>query len=122
MDINKIIKTKRKINPISDILKKNTYDMGIPKYDGSGKGVGANYGRGGCKPPKYTGRRKVTVKQRTKTKPVYKPYKRQKVKTQGIQNPFKVPVMSFTAKYPKMNYRFKQEQPLPIDIEKTYLQ
>jgi len=28
---------------------------GTPKRDGSGKGVRANKGRGGCKTPKFTG-------------------------------------------------------------------
>jgi len=31
---------------------------GIPKLDGSGRGVGANIGRGGCVPPKRRGRKK----------------------------------------------------------------
>jgi len=31
---------------------------GTPKKDGSGKGVGANKGRGGCKPATGKGRRK----------------------------------------------------------------
>jgi len=31
---------------------------GVPKRDGSGKGVGANRGRGGCNPPKRKNRRK----------------------------------------------------------------
>lgn len=30
---------------------------GTPKRNGSGKGVGANKGRGGCNPPKNTNRR-----------------------------------------------------------------
>lgn len=30
---------------------------GVPKQDGSGRGVRANRGRGGCKPTRRTGRR-----------------------------------------------------------------
>jgi len=30
---------------------------GVPKRDGSGQGVGANRGRGGCTPPKDMNRR-----------------------------------------------------------------
>lgn len=37
---------------------------GIPKRDGSGKGVGANRGRGGCKPIKRRGLKKVMPIQR----------------------------------------------------------
>lgn len=29
---------------------------GVPKRDGSGKGIRANKGRGGCKEPKKTGK------------------------------------------------------------------
>ncbi len=31
---------------------------GVPKKDGSGRGVRANQGRGGCEPTKKTGKRK----------------------------------------------------------------
>lgn len=34
---------------------------GVPRRDGSGKGVGANRGRGGCKPIKRNGLKKVSM-------------------------------------------------------------
>ena len=42
-------------NGLLPILKRRinmTVKKGTPKRDGSGKGVGANVGRGGCKVPK----------------------------------------------------------------------
>ena len=34
---------------------------GIPKRDGSGRGISANKGRGGCKPIKRRGLKKVSM-------------------------------------------------------------
>ena len=44
----------RFINPFrGDTIR---YKKGVPKRDGSGRGIGANQGRGGCNPPMYRGR------------------------------------------------------------------
>ena len=37
---------------------------GIPKRDSSGRGVGANKGRGGCKPIKREGLKKISLPKR----------------------------------------------------------
>lgn len=41
----------------AQVDKARNSDKGIPKRDGSGRGVRANLGRGGCIPPKRRGRR-----------------------------------------------------------------
>lgn len=43
-------------NPISKPLGRK----GVPRLDGSGKGVGANRGRGGCKPIRRDGLKRVS--------------------------------------------------------------
>lgn len=40
-------------------MRKKIIKKGIPKEDGTGRGVGANRGRGECKPIKRRGLKKV---------------------------------------------------------------
>ena len=45
----------------TSVTNKTVKDKGVPKYDGSGRGLRLNRGRGGCDPAKDIGLRKKII-------------------------------------------------------------